>query len=348
MSFPSNTPDKPDVILHIGAGMCSELDRWLTTGAKRVVLFEPNPERARALVANAGENKRIEVAQKAVAGESGQLRLNLFNLPALSSLREPTGLLGLFPGLHTEREVEVDAITPTELIETTQLAPDSNHWLIIDTPGEEAAIVNALHAADQLPRFNRVILHCGTEPLYNDNPPAATLLDQLQEAGYDIEQQDDTDPDRPCWLLHRNPVRLENEALRQRIAELEQQTKELAEARDKATASAKRAEEDLAKRDNEIQKLKTKLSRQSEDVVKLRESVERGEASLASERELRTRLDTEFARADAQLNLLVQLMTGNADGEGRAPGNSLSSDGRLDFYDENDEAEPDPSGNDQK
>lgn len=228
----SRSGQTPNTIPYIGADTGSERDQWLATGATRVILVEPNPERARELATRAATDDRIEVVQKAVAAESGQLCLKRFNLPALSSLREPTGLLELFPGLRTEREIDVDTITPTELLETVPLEEGSRHWLIIDAPGEEEGIVNALGATDQLAHFNRLILHCGIDPLYSDNAPAATLLDQLQEARYEIEQKDDSDPDRPCWSLQRNPLRLENQTLRQQVAELEQQVKELEKSRD--------------------------------------------------------------------------------------------------------------------
>ena len=244
-----NTSTCSGTIIHIGAGRCSELPQYLAAHPERIVLIEPNPQRARELARRTADNERVEVRAAAVTDDPARTRLHLFNLADLSSLRTPTGAYQLFPGLKATGEVDVEAMTPAELFETAQRDANTNHRLVIDAPGEETAIVNALHAADQLTHFNQIILHCGSEPLYEDNAPAATLLDQLQEAGYDIEQQDDSDPDRPCWSLRRNPLRLENQTLRQKVAELETVQSEKQSLCDS-----------LAKKDSELESVRSDLS----------------------------------------------------------------------------------------
>ena len=249
-----------DTIVHLGAGTCSELDNWLAANPRRVLLVEANPAMVRRLNAAAQRDQRIQIINQAVAGEAGASTLRVFNMPALSSLREPTGLLELFPGLRTERELDVEVIEPCTFIESLELEPDRKHWLVIDTPGQEADIVNALHVGGQLKHFERIVLRCGVEALYQGSAPAGEILEQLKEAGYDIAQRDDSDPDHPCWSLQRNTLRLENQALRQQIAELEQQTQVLTQSRDEHTKKAEERQQALKALEKDKQGLEKKIA----------------------------------------------------------------------------------------
>ena len=241
-----------DTIVHLGAGTCSDLARWQAANPRRIVLVEPNPHHTHHLTAHARGDERVHVFQQAVGDPGASPRLRRFNIPALSSLREPTGLLEIFPGLHTERELDVEVIETPAFVQSLELETDHKHWLVIDTPGEEAAIVNALHASGQLNQFERIVLRCGVEPLYRDSERAAVVLGRLREAGYDIEQRDDSDPDRPSWTLDRNALRLDNQALRLRIAELEQQTNELAQERDKRANEAEETHKALERMQDDL------------------------------------------------------------------------------------------------
>ena len=279
-----------DTIVHLGAGNCSDLATWQAANPRRIVLVEPNPDAAKRLTALARDEGQIHVVQQAVGDPHGSPRLRRFNIPALSSLREPTGLLELFPGLRTERELDVDVIEPVAFIQGLELEQERKHWLIIDTPGEEAAIVNALQAGGQLEQFDRIILHCTVEPLYRESGPATAALDELKDAGYDINQRDDSDPDRPAWTLDRNPLRLENQALRRKVAELEQQAKKLERSRDEK-------EEKIAN-----------LKQQSKEY---REQAERAAALTAQLDEVSAReqaLREQIMRSEGQIELVKDLL----------------------------------------
>ena len=309
-------------IIHIGAGRCSELPQYLAVHPERIILIEPNPQRAQELSRRTADNERVEVLVVAVTDDPTRTRLQLFNLADLSSLRTPTGAYQLFPGLKVTGEVDVEAMTPAELFETGQWDANTNHRLVIDAPGEETAIVNALHEASQLAHFNQILLHCGSEPLYEYNAPAATLLDQLQEAGYDIEQQDDSDPDRPCWSLRRNPLRLENQTLRQQVAELEQQAKELQKSRDELRTAKQKADQAREQAEAKCKGIDELTERNDELETKLRECVITIDQRTSSIQDLKERIqvletensgiEAELVKAEGQVALLKELVFGTS------------------------------------
>ena len=275
-----------DTIVHLGAGTCSDLTTWQAANPRRIVLVEPNPRHTHTLTAYARADERIHVFQQAVGDPDASPRFRRFNIPALSSLREPTGLLELFPGLRTEREFDVEVIEPRALIQSLELEPDNRHWLIIDTPGEEAAIVNALHAGSQLDHFEHIILHCGVDPLYQGSERATTVLEELKDAGYEITQRDDSDPDRPSWMLTRNRLRQENETLRRSLAELEKQTKELMRSCDARESEIEERDRRIEFAEQEKQTLQEKVGELEQREQLTKEEVARAEGQIRIIRDL--------------------------------------------------------------
>lgn len=208
-------------IVHVGAGYCRELAGYLSEPAGRIILVEADPDQARELRQRVTDNNRVEVIAVAVAPIAGVVRLKRFRLGTLNSLRAPTGIHELYPGLRLQDEIDVEAITPRQLIEMLELRLGQSNRLIIDTPGEEAAIVHALQEGGDLAVFERIDLCCGTSNHYEGNQDATAVLRILGQHGYEVEGCDDrTDPDRPCWFLRRNLVKLQNRVLRDQLTEV--------------------------------------------------------------------------------------------------------------------------------
>lgn len=203
-------PNYPSVIVHIGAGECSELESYLAMQPERIVLVEADPEKAKKLSRRAASLPEVEVTSVAVGMPPGNRSLKVFNLAGWSSLRSPSGLRDLYPGLRQLREVEVEVISPGEMMERIALHPQGRNRLVIDTPGEEAGILDGLHESGHLRCFDSIVLHCGRDNLYEGGAVAETLLLFLYEQGYDVVSSHEDDPDLISRTLHLNPLRMEN------------------------------------------------------------------------------------------------------------------------------------------
>lgn len=212
---------RPAAIIHLGAGHCRELDDYLATGAGRIVLVEANPAIVQVLHRRTSNLAHVEVIPTAVAETGGKALLTILNLPAFSSLRAPTGLRKLFPGLRPRGQVEVETTSPVDLIDAGRLDSDRENMLVIDVPGEEAVVLDVLRTSGRLDRFATIVLHCGKTALYEGGQDADVLLRALEKDGYDaVRIEDGTDPDRPGWVLRRNIHKIENQELRARVDEL--------------------------------------------------------------------------------------------------------------------------------
>jgi FkbM family methyltransferase len=315
-----NSGTMSGVIVHLGAGGCRELPGYLQEPAARVVLVEADPEQARELRRRARGNDRVEVIAAAVTPVAGVARLKRFRLKCLNSLRVPTGIHELYPGLRLQDEIEVKAITPRELIESYELRAEQGNRLIIDTPGEESAIVHALRESDHLLVFERIDLYCGDGEHYKGSGNAEAALRYLELEGYEVEACGEAfDPDRPRWSLRWNRYRLESRLLREQLSEvtserdmLKQQlfekiveikqlqisSRDLRDCASDLEVRAAEAERDQQEQARIIGELKCQIADISADKRNAFEQIS----------SVQDKVNNEISRAEAQLSLIKDLL----------------------------------------
>ncbi|MBL3527810.1 MAG: hypothetical protein JMN27_09580 [gamma proteobacterium endosymbiont of Lamellibrachia anaximandri] len=210
-----------DTIVHLGAGRCSELDDYLAAKPASLLLVEADPQLAKTLQVRTTDYPQVEVINCAVAAQPGPVTFRRYNLPDASSIHPASiGLLDLFPGLKTVQELQIEALDPAPLLQPLRLQVEQRNRLVIDLPGEELPVLQALQQADQLHYFEQLQLHCGREFLYEDSEPAAIVIQWLQDQGFDLLMEDDSqDPDRPRWDLKRNKLQLDHRDLKKQLVQ---------------------------------------------------------------------------------------------------------------------------------
>lgn len=211
--------ESPDVVLHLGAGRCAELGVYATLDRSRVVLVDPQAETADRLRRLSAALSNVEVRQVAVAAEAGEAPLHLYNMAEFNSLRRPTGLRVLLPGLAQVGTAIVDTLSLADLAAQFQIDVAADNWLVVDAPGVESAIVDAVTDGELGRCFSHIFLRAGALPLFEDADTADGLLKRLASLGYEIFSTADTsDPDLPRYHLRLNPAAVEVVALREQIA----------------------------------------------------------------------------------------------------------------------------------
>lgn len=189
-------------ILHIGAGMATELNAWLATGAQRIVLVEPNPTLCKRLRNTALLHSTVTVVEAAITSDPRCSSLKEYNMLEASSLRQANALCARYPGLKTTKQHTVVTLSPGQLLE--QYGPEAGQpaILAIQAPGEEQSILQDLIASDQLKCFSQLMVSVSREPLYEGWRPPRSILGALQEYGYVIVSEDQQATDWPIWHLH--------------------------------------------------------------------------------------------------------------------------------------------------
>lgn len=257
-------------IIHIGAGQAAELGDWLKAGAEHIVLVEPNPTLAETLRQNTSGEPRVTVVEAAITTNPANNLLHEYNLPEASSLRPATGLKQLFPGLKTVNTHSVATLTPAQLMEQYGPEPGEPATLVLQAPGEEHAIIQALAEAEVLSCFSELWVTTNPEPLYEDSEAAETLLNTLQTLGYNVQQENQQDPDWPTWQLARDPQQDKIAALEKELQSLEQQLADIQQQKAKADQRAKSAEQALTEAEKARNQAEKALAEEKEQ-QKIRE-----------------------------------------------------------------------------
>ncbi|WP_212525602.1 FkbM family methyltransferase [Actibacterium sp. MT2.3-13A] len=286
----------PAALIILGPPAPEALEALLAEGISRVVLVEPDPDRAARLEIRFGDRPGLEVVAAAVAGQEGPAELAEFNFPGLRSLHAPSpALRSLLPGLRVRARHAVEAITPAGLLARLGDLPRPAH-LRIDAPGSEAAILQGLQAEGALERFDRIWLRCGAEPMFEGARDCRSVQDWAHAQGFETAGIDASDPDWPVLSLAFDQRGHELKALRQRSAELEAQAGALTEQlhqRDAALAEAQAAAAAGAQRSADLEAQAGALT----------EQLHQRDAALAE-----AQAAAETARADLAVALRMQVL----------------------------------------
>ncbi|HBS81997.1 hypothetical protein [Halomonas sp. 3D7M] len=297
------------MILHIGAGQASELPQWRKSGATRIVLVEPNPMLAHQLRHKAAGDATLTIVEAAVTPSSANTQLYEYNLPEANSLRPATGLKRLFPGLKTTATHSVATLTPTQLLADYGPAQGERAQLVLQTPGEEGAILNELIETGQLNQFQQLHLYANPEPYYQGSIAAKDILQQLAEAGFDITDVDQQDPDWPHWQLTRHPLKDQLLSLQEETAALKQQLQERQQQleasqqqskkhQQKAEETAQQAQAQLKEKANQLAEVHAQCQQLKEDNETLKKQL--NQAQKASQQHQQTQSETAKQLEQAQ------------------------------------------------
>ncbi|MGO3783131.1 MAG: hypothetical protein ACTJG4_09470 [Vreelandella alkaliphila] len=297
------------MILHIGAGQASELPQWRKSEATRIVLVEPNPMLAQQLRHKAADDTTLTIVEAAVTPSSANTQLYEYNLPEANSLRPATGLKRLFPGLKTTATHSVATLTPTQLLADYGPAQGERAQLVLQTPGEEGAILKELIETGQLNQFQQLHLYANPEPYYQGSIAAKDILQQLAEAGFDITDVDQQDPDWPHWQLTRHPLKDQLLSLQEETAALKQQLQERQQQleasqqqskkhQQKAEETAQQAQAQLKEKANQLAEVHAQCQQLKEDNETLKKQL--NQAQKASQQHQQTQSETAKQLEQAQ------------------------------------------------
>ena len=287
-------------IIHIGAGDGVELDGYLAGDAERIILVEPEPDRAAALERRCGNDPRTLVIAAALTGAVGEAELKTFNIRALDGLCSAEAAKSIYPGLRLLNRMVVPTLSPGRLLEKTG-ALSGPARVILHATGMEADILRAWPTEDLHSTIDTIELRCTASSLFETGSDLASLRELAQSLGLEEVQSDLSDPDWPKLVLRSNPLRLQLDA--QHLLNHQLEVK-LSEA-EKAVESAIEAR---AARDVRIKELEAQLV-QAESAHKEAAKASRTEAEEA----LKAATDAMGARDVRIKELEVQLAQAETD-----------------------------------
>ena len=209
--------DGVDTVIHLGAGRCRELPEYLAAACGRIVLVEANPRVARMLQTRSSGHDNVRILRRAISGQSEVTTLNVYNLAERSSLRKATGLLELYPGLRLVEKVPVTAYSPASVLAELDTEDAGKICLVVDTPGEEHAILQVMARENLLERVSTVLLHCAKTPMYEGSATRQDIIDLLDTQGFEFFDEAGLCDLESVLALRLNRWKLENSRLQKRL-----------------------------------------------------------------------------------------------------------------------------------
>nr|WP_010130609.1 hypothetical protein [Microbulbifer agarilyticus] len=164
-------------VVYLGAGTCPDFQRINDFHPGCIVLVEANKYHVAELKSAHGWADNLVVLENLVIadGEGREAELLVTNLPAYSSIFEPSGLSHYYPSIKVVRRDRVPAITLSEICDRLAIGSETNsigaapaksqNVLIVDLPGYEAKIIGSVSPA-VLGNFDLILCRSATESVY--------------------------------------------------------------------------------------------------------------------------------------------------------------------------------------
>jgi FkbM family methyltransferase len=282
-------------VLHIGAGIGEDLAGYLEAGAHAVTLVEPDPVCLPQLRAAVASHADVRIIEAAVSADSLDKHLRRFNFTDLNSLRDPTGLRELFPGLEGRPAEKVRVLDPVALVREMNLCAEHAHVLVLEAPGEGMSILRALVEAGLLVRFSAVRVQEGVKELYEGAGTLADLRGLLESVHFSRDAiLNEGDPDRPILTVLFDSV----------AAELTSARKDL----EKAEAARSDAQAQVDSLSAVLDEQALELGALKEERSRLRNQLTEAEAQLQVQCQRDQSFREEMLRAEAQIEIIKDLL----------------------------------------
>lgn len=204
----SSASGKPDVIVHFGMAQSNWVHESAWPGCSEIFLVEGDPVHAGLLEKQLSGRHGVKIFTGVVPpGGTSAPELRRFNLSRFNSVREPTQLLEIFPGMVTTSRVAVPVFDPLVLTRRIKPVEKAENWLSIAMPGSELDILAALDNGVALGKFSRVFMAASRSPLYEGGATIGVIREWLQNRGFRCTRcVDDSDPDMATWQFDVDEV----------------------------------------------------------------------------------------------------------------------------------------------
>ena len=280
---------KPATLIAVGLTEDDRLDDIFSRGADRIVLTEPDRDRADALTARFADSPPEVIVAAPVAGSESTpagATLQTFNFPGLRSLARPNEALhSLFPGLRAQALRQIDTLAVADFLRQLGEVTRPAH-LHLDLPGQELALLQAWANRDEASLPDVIVVRSASEPMFHGGSDAAELGRWAEQNGYQLTACDDRDPDWP-WLQFR--IDRTARALAQAKEEIMARDRHISELETALTECRSRAESDAAVRIQLDRDRRTALERAAQHGTRIAHL----EGSL---KESRAKIDIDAAR----------------------------------------------------
>ena len=256
-----------DVLMHLGAGVCSELNDYLAAKPNKIVLVEADSELAKSLKKKASKEQSVTVIESLVSTGDDEKAFYRYSLPSTSSTRKGNELFSLYPSLKLVSKVHLPAQDVKQLI-SNEFDLTSKNALAIDLPGQEFEVLSSLFESELLNNLDKLIVYINSEVLYEGEASLRDTYKLLVEHGFEELFSSIDVLDRKRYVMQRHRLYkqvLGAQALAKNVQqELGKTQTKLAESQKKLKQSEAEHNQALLEKTSEIEALTVKVAEQSD------------------------------------------------------------------------------------
>ncbi|BCO20555.1 hypothetical protein KUC3_34120 [Alteromonas sp. KC3] len=255
----------------------------------------------------------VELVNAAVSVNGVLNNLEIYSIEELSSLKKPTGLKALFPGLVVEETREVEGISLSDCLSLCEVSGRDN-TLIIDLPCIAGEIIESLIHTRNIELFSCIYVSSGIETLYEGAKTASELELLLNNGYFELNSSDTDDPDIPLFkymyderLANLGKARAQLEIAEEQAKELKRSVVELEAqlaSKDSEIAQnytrSKEYETELTAKAHSLEESNQKVEQLYSENNSLKNSLEVASNSLKDNREAFSALEKDLEKANLE------------------------------------------------
>jgi FkbM family methyltransferase len=171
-------------VVHIGAGLCSELPQYQHLKFENIQLIEANSDLADQLVEKVKGIDHVKVSNLLIAGKDGLVPFVRTSNPRFDSLKKPAALREYFPNIKVVSESAVKAVSLDSVIKKFTLDKNKQNVLVLELQGAETDILESVTPAN-LQQFFWVVIKTSELALYDNELENVALSKVMEPSAFD-------------------------------------------------------------------------------------------------------------------------------------------------------------------
>jgi FkbM family methyltransferase len=213
------SPEPFDCIVHVGAGADADSADYSALNPKHIVLIEADPEAYAALAERFAGAPNVTVVNALVAPQSGETAFHRFSLRSFNAPLGLGHLREIYPRIELLEELRIDGQALDQVLAEHAELLGTRNVLILDIPGQEAAVLREL-PLEFLERFCSMVLLASAESWQEGSEPLEATLATLKERNFQLAREASDDPAWPAIVVRRDEAKAKLQAELDRSARL--------------------------------------------------------------------------------------------------------------------------------
>lgn len=212
-----------DLILHIGAGYCPELEEYISSKSKQILLIEADTNIATQLKRKVSQYSNVSILNELITADGELCTFNQYSVSKFSSIFPASNLFEIYPNLQLVTDKKVKSISINDIFKQ-YIGKHQSIMVVIDVYGQSSSIINELSQSGIPEVIKTIKIIDFAQSMYDS--VSLEIEEALSLIGFYPQITDNEDPEISNISYQLNPLykllkiqQQENLALQNKIKE---------------------------------------------------------------------------------------------------------------------------------